>query len=322
MRSTGCSPGKQIPGALKALADRWNDGSDPYAQGAFQGKVVGYIATQVAIIVVSSITMPIVGPYADVITTLKLVSSPVEGIVEVAAAARASRGVASIARAEEAVGEVAVGGQTAARGEGVAGQLAPGERQFGGVTGVNEHSFKQPAHASQAESPRTVRIYAAGQAPKTAPWRTNAGGVVRSPDEALAIARAHGVVVPDDMQFFFKDPKVLKLDADTYAVYFARDLAPGSTLRWTDLLNRFDNVAVRVSSEVLSSDEAIVAVIAHEMHELNNLRRLFEESGGAMSGERFARLVNRGIKGNLHDHAWDVADELVRQMRAADGVTP
>ncbi|MBL8623064.1 MAG: hypothetical protein JNK64_17240 [Myxococcales bacterium] len=113
--------GKQIPGALKALADRWNDGSDPYAQGAFQGTVVGYIATQVAIIIVSSMTVPVVGPYADVVAALKLVTSPVEGIVEVAAAARAARGVGAMTRAEHAVDDVAAGERTAARAAPAAG---------------------------------------------------------------------------------------------------------------------------------------------------------------------------------------------------------
>ena len=66
---------------------------------------------------------------------------------------------------------------------------------------------------------------------------------------------------------------------------------------------------------MFQSDEAIVAVIAHEMHELNELRRIFEESGGAISMQRLHNLINPGIARNLHDQAWDVADKLVLAMR-------
>jgi hypothetical protein len=51
------------------------------------------------------------------------------------------------------------------------------------------------------------------------------------------------------------------------------------------------------------------------MHELNELRRIFEESGGAISMQRLHNLINPGIVKNLHDQAWDVADKLVLAMR-------
>ena len=63
------------------------------------------------------------------------------------------------------------------------------------------------------------------------------------------------------------------------------------------------------------SDEAIVALIAHEMHELNNLRILFEENGGVMPAGRLSNLISEGIAGNLHDQAWDVADNLIIEKR-------
>lgn len=65
-----------------------------------------------------------------------------------------------------------------------------------------------------------------------------------------------------------------------------------------------------------------MAVIAHEMHELNSLRRLFEEAGGQMRAGRLANLIREGVPGNLHDQAWDVADQLVTQMRAKHGEAP
>jgi hypothetical protein len=45
------------------------------------------------------------------------------------------------------------------------------------------------------------------------------------------------------------------------------------------------------------------------------LRRIFAESGGALSMQRLHNLINPGIARNLHDQAWDVADKLVLAMR-------
>ena len=74
---------------------------------------------------------------------------------------------------------------------------------------------------------------------------------------------------------------------------------------------------MRVDEAVFESDEAIVAILGHEMYELNNLRRIFNELRGQMTYRKPHGLINPGIKGNLHDHAWDVADDLVRKMRKA-----
>jgi hypothetical protein len=89
-------------------------------------------------------------------------------------------------------------------------------------------------------------------------------------------------------------------------------------IRWQDFYdNDLDELVVNVSESVFHSDEAIVAIFAHEMHELSNLRRIFAESGGAISAQRLHALINPGIPKNLHDQAWDVADKLVFAMRKA-----
>lgn len=59
-----------------------------------------------------------------------------------------------------------------------------------------------------------------------------------------------------------------------------------------------------------------MAVFAHEMHEVNGLRALFDVRETIPATE-ISRLINPGIKGNLHDQAWDIADEVVARMRAA-----
>lgn len=54
--------------------------------------------------------------------------------------------------------------------------------------------------------------------------------------------------------------------------------------------------------------------MAHEMHELNELRKIFAERE-TIPVEELGRMINPGHKGNLHDQAWDVADRMVADMR-------
>jgi hypothetical protein len=79
--------------------------------------------------------------------------------------------------------------------------------------------------------------------------------------------------------------------------------------------NRFGRVPVRVRPEVFQSDERIVAILGHEMHELNGLRSIMDQRG-QISGAELRRLIMEGNPGNLHDQAWDVADDLVARMRS------
>lgn len=66
----------------------------------------------------------------------------------------------------------------------------------------------------------------------------------------------------------------------------------------------------------MSSDEAIVAVIGHEMFELEMLRSII--AGGAPI-ERWEAETSPHNPGNIHWQAWDYADELVARMRGEGG---
>lgn len=145
-------------------------------------------------------------------------------------------------------------------------------------------------------------------------WRKNPDGVVRTTEEAVDLARKWGVEIDDDIRFAAWDPA--SLPKNTHAEYFSQKLTSGVRLSWARFLNAREELPVKISRDILSSDEAIVAVIAHEMHEINGLRRLFE-SRETIPAEEVYRLINPGIKGNLHDQAWDVADEVVARMRTA-----
>lgn len=145
-------------------------------------------------------------------------------------------------------------------------------------------------------------------------WRPNPDGAVRTTEEAVELARRWGVEIDDEIAFTAWDPA--SLPKNTHAEYFCQTLTGGVRIPWKKFLNARAELPVKISRDILSSDEAIVAVIAHEMHEINGLMRLFE-SRETIPAEEIYRLIKPGIKGNLHDQAWDVADEVVTRMRAA-----
>jgi hypothetical protein len=147
-------------------------------------------------------------------------------------------------------------------------------------------------------------------------WRPNPDGRTRTIEEAVELARQNGVQVPDDVAFFLDDfgtlgptitargPEVRKL--------------PGERVSWSDLVHdQTGKVPFLIRPDVLESDEAIVAVIAHEVHEIEGFRRIVGERG-SISFNEFIAHHSLDNPGNLHDQAWEIADALVRRMRGEE----
>jgi hypothetical protein len=150
-----------------------------------------------------------------------------------------------------------------------------------------------------------------GQSPNVR-WQPNPQGETRTVEEAKAIARKHGVLIPDDVEFFVDE--LDELHEGWTACGPRVDKPSGSLVEWTDLVHdRTGKVPFRLWPGILESDEAIVAVIAHEMYELESLRPLLRE--GAVTIDDLIAHTRPGNRGNLHDQAWDRADELVERMR-------
>ncbi len=177
-----------------------------------------------------------------------------------------------------------------------ANERAPGYGGDGQVTSANEPI---PDGGEQ--------VAGAAQTPGTLPWRPNRDGR-RTLADAIQFARGRGIQIEDEIRFVVCDALV---PADAFASYGG--FRSSQMVRWQDFYVN-ERIPVKIKAEVLASDEAIVAVFAHEMHELNELRRLFEERE-TMSGAALHELIRVGVHGNLHDRAWDVADDLVRAMR-------
>jgi hypothetical protein len=146
----------------------------------------------------------------------------------------------------------------------------------------------------------------------TIEWRDNPDGKVRTIQEAVEIAKSNGVLIPDDVEFHVDETEELHMDLTARAPRV--DKPAGERVYWSDMVHDLTNkVPIRVWPGILRSDEAIVAVIAHEMHELGSLRPGLERDGIII--DDLVLHTEPGRPGNLHCQAWDVADKLVNQMR-------
>lgn len=168
--------------------------------------------------------------------------------------------------------------------------------------------------AGRISAEATTSLEGLAQIPGSYPWNLNPEGVTRTLEEAIDLAREHGVEIADDVIFMVV--KGEKLPKNTYARYFRKRYAPHEHITWENLVTRNDQIPIELSEEVLKSDEAIVAVVAHELHEVEGLRSILLEQGG-LSHAAIFRLISPGFRGNLHDEAWDVADAFVAKMRNA-----
>jgi hypothetical protein len=86
-------------------------------------------------------------------------------------------------------------------------------------------------------------------------------------------------------------------------------------IRWADCLNLEGQVPVHLRPSVLESDEAIVAVFAHEVHEITSLREHFDANNGVLQAAQVCHLISPDVPRNLHSEAVEVADKLVLWMR-------
>jgi hypothetical protein len=153
----------------------------------------------------------------------------------------------------------------------------------------------------------------AGQFPKRK-WRENPDGRVRTIEEALQIAIRFGVKIPDDVVFFVDESDELD---ESKTAHNSRVVKPtGEKVYWSDLIHdETGKIPFQVWPGILKSDEAIVAVISHELYEIEKLRPFLQR--GSLSIDDFISQTEPGKPGNYHDEAWDFADEMVDKMRKA-----
>jgi hypothetical protein len=167
-------------------------------------------------------------------------------------------------------------------------------------------------------------LHISGQAP-VVEWRMNAGGLKRSIDEAIELARKNGVAIPEDVAFFEAEPEELKGTLSDYLSAgrtFESARGPGVTgdekgrVHWNDHFNKDGRIPFQIHPDVLASDELIVAVFQHEIHELSLFRLVFMFSKDqTMDATDYRIQASTGRPSNFHDLAWREADALVLRMR-------
>lgn len=169
-------------------------------------------------------------------------------------------------------------------------------------------------------APRVAGI--AGDAPKVRS-KLNPNGLVRSEDEILDVLRRGGVEIPDDVAIFVgeADEFVGTLDdllagrnALTARMPSLTEDAAGY-VHFNHMYNRFGKIPVRINPSMMASDDAILAVMKHELHELGLFREVFRRGNGRMTFDAFRAEAMPGNPGNYHWQAWDAADDLILWWR-------
>ena len=154
----------------------------------------------------------------------------------------------------------------------------------------------------------------AGAAPRFQ-WQPNPDGTIRTIEEACEIARRWGVEIPSYVQFWIDEYDYL--DENTTAKTTTFREFEGTIIDWSWFFHKkTGKIPFLIRKDIMASDEAIVAVIGHEMFELEMLRSIFAEGAPV---ERWEAETSPNNPGNFHWQAWDYADELVARMRKEDG---
>lgn len=150
----------------------------------------------------------------------------------------------------------------------------------------------------------------AGYGP-TVEWRPNPDGKARTISEACEIARRWGVVIPDYVTFSVD--RYGWLDEKTTATTTKFEEYDGTIVYWSWLFHKkTGKIPFLIRKDIMQSDEAIVAVIGHEMYELERLREAFGDGAPIEHWDAETRPDNPH---NFHYQAWDYADSLVARMR-------
>lgn len=145
-------------------------------------------------------------------------------------------------------------------------------------------------------------------------WRPNHNGITRSIDEAVHLAQQWGVAVPEYVEFHVEQTGY-PLENDTFARTTRFREFNGTVILWEKFFNVRGRIPFIVRADVFQSDEAIVAVIGHEVFELELLRITFDSKEPI---EKWEAETSPKNPGNFHSRAWDYADSLVEKMRAIE----
>lgn len=163
---------------------------------------------------------------------------------------------------------------------------------------------------------RSVSVGAAAEPRSQDRWRPNPRGARRSLDEALDVGRRNDVDV-DDERFLWAIGDAGGFAAGELATYAqVRHFRDEMIVHRSRLVTRGGRYRVLLNPSILASDDTILAVLVHEVHEIQGLDDAFG-SQGTLSGKEFRSLVDTRT-GRLHCAAWDEADRRVLSLIEAN----
>jgi hypothetical protein len=134
---------------------------------------------------------------------------------------------------------------------------------------------------------------------------------VRSLSEALQIAERNGIDIDPER---FRFTVTHALPDNISARYFHARTTRGRIIELRDLWDINGKFAIQLNRNILQSDDQILAVIAHELFEIEALENAFIENGGRLETTRIFMLID-GEQGSAHSAAWDHADQLVETLQ-------
>ena len=156
------------------------------------------------------------------------------------------------------------------------------------------------------------------------PLQRNHNGSIRQFSELDKLLTENGVVLPHDVTI--EDGTDNDLHAGTFEDLSDGHLTtartqglmedPDGFVHFSDFYNRpLGAIPIFLNPVIFVSDEAILAVIVHELYELALFRELFDDCGGAIPYEHFVDLARPYNEGNFHSRAWDEADRFIHERR-------
>ncbi len=174
------------PGLLEDFADKWKS-IDSYTRGQFQGEVVGYVLTQVAIIIAGSITggPAIASPFANVIKVLGWIDNPIAGLAELAVDAKLSTTALEALRTGQGIRSIEPIAETRTAG-----------RAFDAVGDAAKDLAATQRPLATADELVALRLAAYEEITAIAVVRVPEGAVPGVAHDTLYVSRADGARIP------------------------------------------------------------------------------------------------------------------------------
>jgi hypothetical protein len=154
-------------------------------------------------------------------------------------------------------------------------------------------------------------------------WPKNPDGP-RTEAEAETLAKAWGVHVPEDVQLLWLPDDDFSTSAHAeYGIVgtgINRILGTVTISRRSFLYTEVTGkIPVRFRRYLLESDFAIVEIVCHEMHEINELLRLFRANDDYLSAGELSKHIDPDQPGNLHHEAVARSEQLLNHMKQTYG---